>query len=252
MLRLAGDVEGLPRLRLHPPGQLHRGQSRLELRVVGAGGEVLAVERRRQVELPALGIAVEERVADVLDELLHLPLGGIDVGPLVSPREKGIPPILRALDRIATRAHRHEAGEILVFRSQAVGHPSPRGGADKPTISAIHEHQRRLMVGDVGVHRADDEEPIGMAGHRWEQVADLEATLAMATECKRRGKGGPSPALGGEGAGHFLTGVLLERHFAIEGVEVARATVGEQMNHGPGPRGEVRGAGRERAVDRLR
>ena len=219
---------------------------------MAAGGEVLAVERCRQIELPALGIAVEERVADVLDEFLHLPFGGVDVGSLIRAREKGIAPILRALDRIAARAHRHEAGEILVFRSQAVGHPRPGSGADKPTVTAVHEHERRLMVGHIGVHRADDEEPIGMAGHRREQVADLESTLAMATECERRGEGGTGAALRGEGAGDFLPGVLLERDLAIEGVEVARATVGEQMNHGPGPRGEMRRAGRERAVDRLR
>ena len=212
---------------------------------MGAGGEVLAVERRRQIELPALGIAVEERVADILDEFLHLPLGGVDVGSLISAGEEGIAPVLGALDRIATRAHRHEAGEILVLCPQAVGHPRPGGGADEPAVTAIHEHQRRLMVGNVGVHRADDEEPVGMAGHRREQIADFEATLAMTPERERRGEGGAGAALGGEGAGDFLAGVLLERHFAIEGVEVARAAVGEQMDHGPGPRGEVRGAGGE-------
>ena len=217
-----------------------------------AGGQVPAVERRRQIELAALGIAVEEWVADVLDKLFHLPFGGVDIGSLVGAGKKGVAPVLRALDRIPSGAHRHEAGEILVFRSQAVGHPRPGGGADEPAITAIHEHQRRLVIGDVGVHRADDEEPVGMTGHRWEQIADLEATLAVATEGERRGERGTGAAFGGEGSRDLLTGILFQRHLAIEGVEVARAPVGEQMDDGPGPRGEVRRPRRERAVDPLR
>ena len=251
MLWLAGDVEGLPRLCLHAPGQLHRGQPGLELWVVVAGGQVPAVERRRQIELAALGIAVEEWVADILDEVLHLPLGGVDVGSLIRAGEKGVAPVLRALDRIPTRAHRHEAGEILIFRPQAVGHPRPDGGADEPAIAAIHEHQRRLVIGDIGVHRANDEEPVGMPGHRWKQIADLQPALAVATEGERRGERRTGATFGGKGAWDLLTGILLQRDFAIEGVEVARPSVGEEMDHGPGPRGEVRRPRRERAVDRL-
>ena len=70
-------------------------------------------------------------------------------------------------DRIAAGAHGDEAGQVLVLGPQAVGDPGPHAGPRQPAVAAVHQHQRRLVVGHVGVHRADDA-----------HVVDVRAVLA--------------------------------------------------------------------------
>ena len=197
MLGLARHVKGLRRLRLHPPGQLHRGQPRLELRIMLPRFEMTLVEGRREIELPPLSIAVEHGMPHILDEVLDAGLLCVDIGALEGPRQKGAPPVFGVLDRIAAGAHRHEAGEILVLGAQAIGHPRAGRRPDQPRIAAVHQHQRRLVVGNVGMHRPHDEQPVGVAGHVGKEVAHLEAALAVPREGKGRRQGGPGPPLGG-------------------------------------------------------
>ena len=59
------------------------------------------------------------------------------------------------LDRIAARAHGDKSRQVLILGAKPIDHP----GADARThlrLAAVHEHQARLMIRYIGVHRSDD------------------------------------------------------------------------------------------------
>ena len=249
--RLAADVEGLGRLGLHPVGQLERLDPRLEGRVVAAAGRVQCVEPVHQVELPPLGLGALGVVADVLDELGHVGMLGVDVRALERAGQEPRPPVLDAHDRQPAGAHGDEAGQVLILRAQAVGDPRAHAGPGLPPLAAVHQHQRRLMIGHVGVHRADDAEVVGVrTGGSGEQLADLQTALPVPAKLERRAHGGAGLALGAEvGARQRLSVVLRQQGLGVERVDVRRAAVHEQVDDLLGPGGELgrpRGQGIER------
>ena len=91
-------------------------------------------------------------VADVGDQLLDVGLPGVEVRPLVDARQKRRLPVLGFGDRVAARAHDEEAGQVLVLRAQAVKDPRAQAGPGLAGLAAVHEHERRLVIGHVGVH----------------------------------------------------------------------------------------------------
>ena len=131
------------------------------------------VQLPQQVELAALLRQRQRRVADVLDQLVDVGVPGVDVGALVDARQERRLPVLRLLDRVAAGAHGDEAGQVLVLAAQAVGHPRTHARPRQPGLAAVHQQQRRLVVGHVGVHRADDAQVVGALGDVREDVADL-------------------------------------------------------------------------------
>ena len=138
--------------------------------------------RTRSSWLPLLGRGGRV-VADVLDQLLDLGVLGVDVGALVGTRKKRRSPVLGCHDRIATGAHGDEARQVLVFRAQAVSDPGPHARALQAAISAVHQHERRLVVGHVGVHRPNDAQVVDvLLGGPGEELADLDAALAVLLE----------------------------------------------------------------------
>ncbi len=151
---------------------------------------VALVELAQQVELAALLGQRQRRVADVLDELVHLRVARVDVGALVGAGQEGRLPVLRLLDGIAARTHGDEAGQVLVVAAQAVGHPRTHARPDLPGLAAVHEQQRRLVIGHVGVHGADDADVVDAASRVREQVADLDADFAVPLKAEGRGEGG--------------------------------------------------------------
>ena len=138
VLGLTGDVKGFTSFKLHSPGQFHRGQPGLKLWIVLTTSQMLAVKGRRQLELSPLGFSGKQRMPDAFDQLIGSFLLGVDVGTLKHARQEGAPPVGRATDGITTRAHGNEAGQVLVFGPQAIGHPSARSRPDQPGISAVH------------------------------------------------------------------------------------------------------------------
>ena len=85
-----------------------------------------------------------------------------------------------------------------------------------------------------------------MAGHVGKEVAYLQPALAVAGEGERRRQGGPGPPLGRQFVGDLPAGVLLERDLAVEGVEMARAAVGEDVDDRPGAGWKMRRTRRHR------
>lgn len=115
----------------------------------------------------------------MFDEAVDVGKRGVDVIALINAGEKTALPVLRFLDRVAAGAHGYEAGEILVFGAEAVGDPRAEGGAREAGVAAVHQHERRLMVGNVGVHGADHGDFVDARGDMREEFADLDTGLAV-------------------------------------------------------------------------
>ena len=158
-------------------------------------------------------------------------------------------PVLRVLDRQAVGAHGHEAGQVLILRAQPVHHPGADAGTRLHGVAAVHQHQRRLVVGHLGVHRADDRNVVGMGRGLGEDFADLQAALSVLLELERRGERRTGFPLGRQVDRRRLTRVLLERRFRIESVDVRRTAVQEEVDHPLHPAGKVGLLGADVVVD---
>ena len=174
---------------------------------------------------------------------------GVDVGPLVGAGEERSAPVLGRHDRIAARTHRDEAGQVLVLRAQAVGDPGAHAGALQAAVAAIHQHQRRFMIGHVGIHRSDDAEVVDvLLGRAGEQLAHLDAAPAVFAECKGRAQRGAGLALGAEiRVRQGLAVVSRQERLGVEGVDLRRPAVHEQVDDLSGLAGELGRFRRHRA-----
>ena len=119
---------------------------------------------RKQVELRPLRLRADAVIADVRDQLVDLGVLAVDVRSLENPGQKRRLPVLRLGDREPARAHHDEPGQVLIFRTQPVKHPGPDARPRLPRFAAVHQHQRRLVIGNVGVHRADHADVIDHSG----------------------------------------------------------------------------------------
>ncbi len=167
---------------------------------------------------------------------------GIDVGSLIGARQKGRPPVLGCHDRIAPRTHGDEAGQVLVFRAQAVSDPGSHAGALQAAVAAVHQHERWLVIGHVGIHRADDAQVVDMLSRRaGEEITHFDAALAILPEGEGRAQGCAGLALGAQvGRGKRLAVVLRQQWLGIECVDVRRTAVHEEVDNLLCLRGKVR------------
>ena len=143
---------------------------------------VPCVQLLQQIQLVPLLRQRDAIVADVFDQLFDRRVLRVEIGPLEDPRQEAGLPVLRFLDRVAAGAHGDERGQILVLGAQPVGDPRTDAGADLPSRTAVHQQQRRLVVGHVGVHGADDGDVVDRLGHVAEQLADLDPAFAVLAE----------------------------------------------------------------------
>ena len=244
--RLLADVERVRRLHLHPVGQLEGCDARFELSLARTGRRVALVQGAEQIQLRSLVADGNLLVVDVLDEPLDARLGGVEVGALEDAGEKGALPVLRLLNRVAARAHRDEAGEILVLRAEAVSDPRAHARARQARVAAVEQHERRLVVGHVRVHRADDADVVNALRRLRENLTDLDAAPAVFLELVGRAEGRAGAALGAEFVGQRFAVMLIERGLGVERVHVGRAAVEEDVDDALGLRCEVRGLRSER------
>ena len=160
---------------------------------------------------------------------------GVDVGALVNTRQESALPVLRFLNRIAAGAHHHKSGHVLVVAAQAVGHPRAEAGTHLARLAAIHEQQRRLVIGHVGLHRANDTDVINAGGRLFEELADLDAALSVFFELEGGPPRGTGLALGVVVDGDLLAMPAIERGLGIEGVDVRGPSIGEDVDDALGP-----------------
>ncbi len=167
----------------------------------------------------------------MLDELLDRRVLGVDVRALENTWQKTGLPVLRFLDRVAVGAHGNKRRQVLVFAAQSVTQPRAEARPNLPGIAAVHEHQRRLVIGHVGMHRTDHRDLVDRLGRAGKKVADLDPALAIAAEFEWRRERGPSPPFGPQRAGgQFLAGVLGEHRLGIERIDVRWPAVHEQVD----------------------
>ncbi len=191
---------------------------------------MLLVERRQQIELPALLFGRNHLLVDVLDQSVDVGVLGIDVGALVHARQESRLPVLRFLDRVTAGTHGDESGQVLVLRAQAVGDPRSHAGANQPRLAAVHQQQRGFVVGHVGMHRADDADVVDVFGRASKQFAHLDAALPMLLKLVGRGERGARLSLGGQIEGQLLSVPLGQFWLGVERVDVRRPSVHEQVD----------------------
>src|SRR6266496_2032274 len=112
VLRFAAEVKSVRGIHLHPISQFKGLDAGFDLRVLFAFAAVPFVEGLEQVKLGALFRQRAVIVSDVFDQFFDLGVLGVDVGALIDARKKTALPVLRLLNRITTRTHRNEAGEV--------------------------------------------------------------------------------------------------------------------------------------------
>ena len=132
------------------------------------------------------------------------------------------------------------AGQVLVLGAEAVGEPRAERRTADLDVAGVHHQHRRLVVRDVGVHRADHADVVGARADVREELADLEAALAVALERERRLHQRAGLALGRDGAARQrLAVVLVEHRLRIEAVDLRQPAVHEQEDDVLGARGMV-------------
>ena len=103
------------------------------------------------------------------------------------------------------------------------------------------------MVGNIGVHGADDANIIDAGAYRREDLADLQAGLAAFPEGEGRLVKSASLPFGAQPRRRRPLAMLFgEFGFGVEGVDLAGAAIHEQVNDMLGAGPEVGGLGGER------
>ena len=214
---------------------------------------VLLVHLLQQVELLPLHAARQVLVVDVLDDVLGVGPRVVDVRALVDAGQEAVAPQLRADDRLA-RAEHHVAGQVLVLRAQAVGEPGAHAGPRRLRFAGVHHQQRRLVVGRVGVHRADDANVVDARGRR-SGYSSLTSMPLWPCLSNLNGDGNRPPPLARsvESCASGRVPLYFSRaRLGVEGVHLRGAAVHEQEDDALGRRLEHRRPGGERIVGRLR
>ena len=145
-------------------------------------------------------------------------------------------------------------GRFWFSRAQAVGDPGAHARADQPRLAAVHQHQRRLVVGHVGVHRADDADVVdacsAMCGKisltsmpLWPYFLNLNGDVKHAPVLR---------SVGRLAVRQRLAVVLRQHRLGIEGIDVRRAAVHEEEDDALGLAGKRRRFGRQRVEQRAR
>ena len=101
------------------------------------------------------------------------------------------------------------------------------------------------------MHRADHREPIGVGRELREDVADLEAALAMPGKAERGRQRRAGLPFGRKADRRGLVGIFGERRLRVEGVDLRRAAIQKEMDHALRTRGEVGGLHRQRLEERI-
>ena len=155
-----------------------------------------SIELGQQIDFaPLLGqrelLVVDEgdqllRIEVLADDLVRvLGLAG-DEGALVHRGKERAVPQRRAHRRRHVGTEHDISGQILVLGTEPIGEPRPERRTSDLDVAGVHHQHRRLVVRDVGVHRANHADVVGAGADVREQLADLEAALAVSREFERR------------------------------------------------------------------
>ncbi len=230
----AFEFEEFGHLGLHAEGEFVGLDDALDLGVAIGGLEEVVVHLLDEVDLPALLGIGEETVLDVAEGSGGVVLAeGTDARALIDGGQEGAAEVLGS--ELERRRQGDEAGKVLVFGTEAVEDPGAHGRADELGRAGVKLDEGLGMIRDVGVHRTDEAQVVGVAGDVGEEFRDPEPGLAVLTELE-----GGADELGTATAGLTgLAGIALEQGFVVEGVEVGRAALHAQEDHALGAGSEV-------------
>ena len=156
------------------------------------------------------------------------------------PGEEAVAPELRADDGFAGAEH-DEPGEVLVHVSEAVAEPRSVTRADRLGVAGVHHQQRRLVVGHVRVHAAEDADIVDALADFGEEFGHFDAGLPVLLELEGRPEEGRALAAGClEFVARLLAVLLREFGLGVESIDLARPAVHEEVDDALGLGGEVR------------
>ncbi len=92
------------------------------------------------------------RTADVLDQLLQFPVLRVNERPLIDSGKEARLPVLGILDRNPLGHIAMNPGEIPVLGPEPVHDPGSDARPRLHGVAAVHQHQRRFVIGHLGVH----------------------------------------------------------------------------------------------------
>jgi hypothetical protein len=88
-------------------------------------------------------------------------------------------------------------GRFLILRAQAVQRPGTERGTHELEAARVHLQERLRVSRQVGVHRAEEAQVVGVPGDLRKEFGDPQAALAVLRELPRRGEqlAGAAPAV---------------------------------------------------------
>ena len=160
-----------------------------------------------------------------------------DERALVDRRQERAVPQRRPYRRRHVRAEHDVARQVLVVGAETVGEPRADRRPAHLRVAGVHHQHRRLVVRNVGVHRTDEADVVRAFADVREQLADLDAGLAVLLEREGRAHQRAGLAFGGNRAARQrLSVVLVEHRLRIEAVDLRQAAVHEQKDDTLGAR----------------
>ena len=164
------EVERVGRLELHVRRKLIAGDARIQFRLVGP---LLAVRFIQASQQRSFRFDQRRRNLRARLQVQDRRAFGTESRALIDGRQIGGLPVRDAVDGQALGIVENDVGrEISVLSAQTVGDPGADGGPRCDRPAAVDEKQRRLVIGVLAVHRANDGDVVGEFGEMRHQVRD--------------------------------------------------------------------------------
>ena len=239
-LGLLPKVKSFGRGKLHAECEFEGGDSRLQCWVGSFPGQLKAIHLLQQVELTALISTRQGRIAKVGNDERRIQLVSVNKSSGMHCGQETAGPARRPGPRMASMADHDEGGQILVLRAESVTDPGSHARSGGLIGANVHHQQPGDVLGDVGVHRVQQAQLVGVPGDVGKQFADPEATVTMLREAERRFQQAGRLSLGAKIDRRWaLSFVLGDQGFRVERVEVGRATIHQQVDDTLGAWGEM-------------
>ncbi len=182
--RFLVHVQRIGGRQLHARGKFVAGNPRIQFRLVRT---LLAMRLIQLAQQIALRLHQRRRHFRARLQIQYRRAFGAKSRALINRRQPRRLPVRNAIDRQALRVVEHHVGrQVLILRAQAVGHPRAHRRPAGDRAAGVHQEQRRLVIGMLAIHGADQRDVVG-APCRWRQhVGDFHAALPCPLELEGR------------------------------------------------------------------
>ena len=146
---------------------------------------------------------------------------------------------------------------MLVFAAQSVREPGAHGGTSRLLSPRLDQGHGRVVVDGVGVHRANDGQVVGYAGHVRQQFGHFRAgppvlpELELGTDAHQLAAGKLSdPLAPGDAFGHGLPGHFDQLRLGVEQIQLGWRSRHEEVDDALGRGCEVEPVQRAEGISR--